>query len=139
MYLLDTDILNALKAQSRNPRIVRWLESTRASDLFLSAVSIAEVETRIARMSRNNPSAAAELAAWLDGLVSFYGDRVLGVDLAIARRWGRLSSDVSYEGADLLVAATALERGLTLVTRSDARFRPLGVQTFNPSAAIVGV
>ncbi len=77
------------------------------------------------------------MAAWLDSFTGLYGARILGVDLAIARRWGELSSDLAFDGADLLVAATALEKGLTLVTLRVPLFRPTGVQTADPSAVMV--
>ena len=77
------------------------------------------------------------MGEWLDALVDLYGDRILEVNIAVARRWGQLSSDVGYEGADLLVAATALERGLTLVTFKVAHFRPKGVPVLNPSSILV--
>ena len=59
-----------------------------------------------------------QLASWLDRLLRSYGDRLLPVDVGIARRWGRLSAELGHDGSDLLIAATALEHGLTVVTRA---------------------
>ena len=137
MYLLDTDVLSSLRAKRRDPRVVRWLDSKRSSDLHLSVVSIAEIECQIKRESESDDGAAHELAAWLDRLVNLHRGCIIDVDLGIAKHWGRLSTEVGYEGADLLVAATALERGLTVVTLNAARFRPTGVQTIDPSAVTV--
>ena len=67
------------------------------------------------------------MALWLDRLLDWYGERVLPVDSATARRWGRLSATLGHEGADLLIAATALEHGLTVVTRNVRHFEPTGV------------
>ena len=134
MYLLDTDVLSSLRAKRRDPRVVRWIESRRPLDLHLSVVTIAEIERQILREDESDPRAARELSAWLDRLVNLYQDRILGVDLAIAKRWGRLSTEVGYEGADLLIAATALEKGLAVVTLRISRFRPTGAQTLDPSA-----
>ena len=137
MYLIDSDVLSALRGKNRDPRIVRWMEARRTADLYLSVVSIAEIESKIARLSTSNSRSARGLAAWLDSLIDLYGVHILEVDLDIARRWGRLSSGVVYDGADLLVAATALERGLTLVTLRVPHFRPIGVPTVDPSAVMV--
>ncbi len=137
MYLIDSDVLSALRGKSRDPRIVRWMEARRTADLYVSVVSIAEIESNIARLSTSNSRSARGLAAWLDSLIDLYGVHILEVDLDIARRWGRLSSGVVYDGADLLVAATALERGLTLVTLRVPHFRPIGVPTVDPSAVMV--
>ena len=137
MYLIDSDVLSALRGKNRDPRTVRWMEARRTADLYVSVVSIAEIESKIARLSTSNSRSARGLAAWLDSLIDLYGVHILEVDLDIARRWGRLSSGVVYDGADLLVAATALERGLTLVTLRVPHFRPIGVPTVDPSAVMV--
>ena len=65
-------------------------------------------------------------------MLSFYGERVLPFDLQIARRWGRLSAALGNDRADLMIAATALEHGLTVVTRNVSDFEPTGVETLNP-------
>ena len=139
MYLIDIDVLSALHGKNRDPRIVRWMETRRSADLYLSVVSIAEIESRIARLASSNTSSAQGqgLAAWLDSLIDLYSGHILSVDVSTAKRWGKLSSGVVYDGADLLVAATALERGLTLVTLRVPHFRPIGVPTVDPSALMV--
>ena len=137
MYLIDIDVLSALRGKNRDPNIVRWMQAGRTADLYVSVVSIAEIESKIARLSTSNSRSARGLAAWLDSLIDLYGGHILDVDLDIARRWGRLSSGLGYDGADLLVAATALERGLTLVTLRVPHFRPMGVPTVDPSAVMV--
>ncbi len=137
MYLIDTDILSALREKRRDARTERWLESRRPSDLFLSVVTLAEIECQVARELGSDPKVGRELGAWLDRLIDLYQDRVLSVDLAIAKRWGRLSIEVGHEGADLMIAATALEKGLTVVTLNVSKFRPMGVQTIDPSAVAV--
>ncbi len=75
---------------------------------------------------------AAALAAWLDRVLALYGDRILPFDLQIARRWGKLSAALGNDSADLMISATALEHGLTVVTRNVSDFEPSGVATFNP-------
>lgn len=85
-----------------------------------------------ARQQHRDPSFARELSVWLDRVLTWYGDRVLGVDVPTARRWGRLSGDLGHESADLIIAATALEHGLTVVSRNTRHFEPAGVQVFDP-------
>lgn len=133
MYLVDTDVLSALRGRKRNPRVVQWLSSQRTVDLFLSVVSVGEIERGIVRQQSVNPGFARALSAWLDGLTTLYGNRILGVNLAVARRWGQLSAKIGHDGADLLVAATALEHGLIVVTRNVRHFRPTGVELVDPS------
>ena len=127
MLLLDTDVLSALRRRERNPELARWVETQRTADLYLSVVTVGEIERGIAQQQRRAPSFARELALWLDRLLDWYGERVLPVDSATARRWGRLSATLGHEGADLLIAATALEHGLTVVTRNVRHFEPTGV------------
>jgi predicted nucleic acid-binding protein len=72
------------------------------------------------------------LAAWLDRVLALYGERVLSFDLQMARRWGLLSAALGNETADLMIAATALEHGLTVVTRNVTDFEPAGVPVLDP-------
>jgi predicted nucleic acid-binding protein len=98
----------------------------------LSVVTVGEIEKGITQQRRHDPSFARELAVWLDRVLAWYGDRILLVDTATARRWGQLSAICGYDSADLLIAATALEHGLTVVTSNVRHFEPTGVSTLNP-------
>jgi predicted nucleic acid-binding protein len=132
MFLLDTDILSALRRRVRHPEAVAWLEAQRTVNLHLSVVTIGEIERGVAQQERRDPSFAEELARWLDLVLAWYGDRILMVDIPTARRWGRLSAALGHAGADLLIAATALEHGLIVVTRNVRDFEPTGVEVLNP-------
>ena len=132
--LLDTDVLSALRRRKRNPAVVDWLGSQRTADLHLSVVTIGEVERGIVRQRDRDPAFARELADWLDKVLTWYGDRVLAVDIGTARRWGQLSGRLGHANADLLIAATALEHGLAVVTRNTRDFEPTGVRVVNPFA-----
>lgn len=134
MFLIDTDILSALRRRERHPDVAQWVSRQRTTDLFLSAVSVAEVERGIVSQERRDPVFARVLTAWLDDMLVLYGDRVLVVDVPTARRWGRLCGAIGHEGADLLIAATALEHGLSVVTRNVRHFEPTGVPVIDPSA-----
>ena len=132
MFLLDTDFLSALRRRNRNPMAVRWVETQPTCNLHVSVVTISEIERGIEQQRRRNTVFAGELADWLDRVLSLYQDRVLPVDVAIARRWGRLSASIGHSNVDLLIAATALEHGFTVVTRNVRHFEPTGVPTLNP-------
>lgn len=132
MLLLDTDVLSALRRRERNPKVVHWVEAQRMADMYISVVTVGEIERGIAQQRQRNPTFAEELAVWLGRVLSWYNDRVLLVDVATARRWGQLSANLGHSGADLIIAATALENGLTVVTRNVRHFAPTGVATLNP-------
>ena len=132
MFLLDTDMLSALRRRERNPETISWVEAQRTSDLYISVVTVGEIERGIRQQQRRDPSFARNLALWLDRVLAWYGDRILPVDAATARRWGQLSATIGHDGADLLIAATALEHGLTVVTRNVRHFEPTGVRVVSP-------
>lgn len=136
MFLIDTDVLSALRKRERQPGVVRWIADQRVSDLYLSVVSIGEIERGLAGVKGRDPAFASRLEDWLDALLRLYGDRILPVDLVVARRWGRLSREVGHAGPDLLIAATALEHGLTVVTCNCRHFRPTGVPVLDPSQPV---
>ena len=132
MFLLDTDVISALRRRDRNPELVRWLDIQRTADLYLSVVSVGEIEKGITQQQHHDPSFAHALALWMDRVLAWYGDRILPIDVATARRWGQLSATLGHSGADLLIAATALEHGLTVITRNVRHFAPTGVPVINP-------
>ena len=134
MFLLDTDVLSALRRRDRSPGIAGWLEAQRTTDLYLSVVSVGEIERGVTQQRHRNPTFAGELAGWLDRLLAWYSDRILPIDAATARRWGQLSATLGHDGADLLIAATALEHGLIVVTRNVRYFEPTGVPTLAPGS-----
>ena len=134
MFLVDTDVLSLLRRPERSPAVGRWVATQRTADLHMSVVSVAEIERGIARQRSRDPTFADVLAAWLDVVLSLYGERILPVDASTARRWGRLSGALGHEGTDLLIAATAIEHGLTVVPRNVRHFEPTGVPVLDPSA-----
>jgi predicted nucleic acid-binding protein len=132
MYLLDTMVLSELRKWRPDPALVSWLEQVRPTDLYLSVVTIGEVERDIARQQRGDPAFAQRLAKWLDGVLRYYATRILAIDLSTARRWGRLADAHGHAGADLLIAATAIEHGLAVVTRNVRHFAATGAPLVNP-------
>jgi toxin FitB len=132
MFLIDTVTLSETRRRQRNPAVVAWLEAQRTTDLFVSVISIGEIERGITRQRLVDSEFANTLSVWLDRLLSLYGDHVLPFDLQTARRWGVLSATLGNNSADLMIAATALEHGLTVVTRNVSDFEPTGAAVLNP-------
>jgi toxin FitB len=134
MFLVDSDVLSALSKRRRNANVEAWIARQRTGDLYISVVSIGEIERGIALQRHKNPDFAVALAVWLDRILAAYGNRILPFDLASARRWGQLSAALGNDGADLQIAATALEHGLTVVTRNRSDFESTGVSVLDPFA-----
>src|ERR1044072_7034245 len=132
MFLIDTVTLSELRKRERDPTVVKWFERQRASDLFLSVISIGEIERGITRRRASDPGFAGALADWLDRVLTLYGERIVPFDLRTARRWGALSAALGNDGADLMIAATALENGFTVVTRNVSDSERAGVPVLDP-------
>ena len=132
MYLLDTDVISELRRRRRNRNVVAWISNVSAADLFLSVMTIGEIELGIARQRVRNPSFAKDLADWLEVTLRAYEERILPLTVGIARRWGRLAAQLGNKQLDLAIAATALEHGLTVVTRNVSDFEPTGVTVLDP-------
>lgn len=134
MYLLDTVVLSELRKppRQRNGHVVAWIAKVPSQDLFVSVVTIGEIERGIERQRELDPPFAEDLAAWLDVVLRAYDDRIIPVTVAVARRWGRLSQRIGNKGLDLAIAATALEHGLTVATRKVSDFVPTGATVINP-------
>jgi len=132
MILLDTVVLSELRKSQPSAAVVQWLSNQRDSELFISVVSLGEIERGIEKKRATEPAFAAVLGRWLDDLVNLYGDRILPVTAPIARRWGNLSAKIGNDSADLLIAATAITHGLQVATRNVRHFAPTGVEAINP-------
>jgi predicted nucleic acid-binding protein len=141
-YLVDTNIISeaAPGRPGHDSPVVRWLEA-RTQTLFLSVVTVAEIEAGIVLARHKNAHRKASvLADWLEALVRLYADRILPFELAAARLAGRLAGEAKARGsapgfADIAIAATAVHHGLTLLTRNLRHFAPLGVDVIDPFAA----
>jgi toxin FitB len=134
MYLLDTVVLSELRKRQPHPAVIGWFRGKAPDVLYVSTITIGEIERGIDRQREHNPIFAEALASWLDQLLDAYADRILPVNIAVARRWGRLTARIGHTGTDLLIAATALEHGLAVVTRNVRHFAPTGVVIENPFA-----
>lgn len=123
-------------SELRRPRpdanVLHWIRGVAPDSTFLSVITLGEVAKGVAKSARTGQSQAQELEAWLERLVAEYAERILPIDSATAVRWGRLVDGYPQFPVDMLLAATALEHGLAVVTRNEAHFTPCGVSVINP-------
>ena len=132
IYILDTNVISAARRPDRAPQVTAWLRGREEQSLFLSVITLGEIERGIAAQMRTNPPFAADLRIWLDRTVHLFSDRILPFSAQDAQVWGQLSHQIGHGGADLMIAATALSRDATVVTGNVADFAPTGVRIENP-------
>lgn len=132
-YLLDTNIVSEFRKRDRaNPRVVSWFSKRKSSELFLSVLTIGELRQGVERIRIRDSVSAEGLELWLNRTVREFQNRIIDVDRAIAERWGRLGIPDPVPAVDGLIAATALERDLIIVTRNVKHIALTGVRYLNP-------
>jgi toxin FitB len=138
MYLVDTNVISAATpSRPALPALVEWMDA-HSDSLFLSVVTVAEIEDGIAKLRREGATRkSSDLAAWLETVLHLYGDRVLAFDMLTARIAGVIADRARGQGhapgfADIMIAATAQHHGLTILSRNLKHFGPLGVAVLNP-------
>ena len=132
-YLIDTNVISELRKRLRaSPLVVDWFHNHEPQEIFLSVLTLGELRHGIERVRRRDPKAAVALRQWLDHILNRFGDRILDVDRAIAERWGHVGIPDPVPDIDGLIAATALEHDLVVVTRNVKHIAPTGVRYFNP-------
>jgi predicted nucleic acid-binding protein len=131
-YLLDTNVLSETRRKKADERVMAFLAGTEPSALYISVLTLGELRKGVALKSRSDPGTAKKLADWVDGLEYSFADRILGIDATMARLWGDWSADRPRPVIDTLLAAAALARDLTLVTRNTSDVQDLPVKLLDP-------
>lgn len=131
-FILDTNVISAVRRADANPRVAAWLAAQAEAELFLSVITLGEIARGIELQQARNPDFARDLKLWLDRTVTLFSDRILPFTAQDARIWGALSARIGHPGADLMIAAQGVARNARIVTRNTSDFAPTGVATFNP-------
>lgn len=136
MYLLDTNVVSELrKARSgrANANVVAWAAPIQPGSLYLSSITVLELETGVLLVERRDTAQGTILRGWLENAVlPTFADRILPVDTAVARRCAALHVPDRRADRDALIAATALVHGLAVATRNTADFEATGVPLLDP-------
>ena len=136
MYLLDTNVVAELrkaKAGKADKNVTLWAESVVPASLFLSTITVLEMELGVLLVERRDARQGAVLRAWMDGhVLAAFADRILVIDTVVARRCAQLHVPNPKSERDAFIAATALVHGMTVVTRNVADFVSTGAVTLNP-------
>ena len=132
-WVLDTNVVSALRVRGRHPVVEAWAASVRIGDLFVTAMTIAELERGVVGKERSDPLQGAVLRRWLEHhVLPAFADRVLSFDLRAARVLGAYRVPDHAPLDDALIAAVAQSRGMTVVTRNVRHFLSLGVACHDP-------
>jgi toxin FitB len=134
-FLLDTNVVSEIRKREPHPSVSRWFSSVPESELFLSVLVVGEIRQGVDRLARRDPAQAEVFERWLGQLVAGYGDRIVPITTEVAEAWGRLNVPDPVPVVDGLLAATALVRGWTLVSRNTADVASTGVRLVNPFAS----
>ncbi|TQS43795.1 type II toxin-antitoxin system VapC family toxin [Cryptosporangium phraense] len=141
MFLLDTNVVSELrkaKAGKADKNVVDWAAGAAASSMFISAITVQELEIGVLLVERRDPAQGSVLRRWLESQVlPAFAERVLPVDTAVARRSARLHVPDPHPVRDSLIAATALVHGMLVVTHNVSDFAPTGVEIVDPWQAVV--
>ncbi|MFZ4766779.1 MAG: type II toxin-antitoxin system VapC family toxin [Roseimicrobium sp.] len=132
-WLLDTNVISELRRGIKcHPNVRAWAEACDDADFFVSVLTLGEIRDGIERQRKRDPAQASALENWLNTTVKRFEGRIHPVCQAVADRWGKLLPGESLPDVDALIAATALEHGLTIATRNVRDFIRCGVPVVNP-------
>ena len=131
-YLLDTNVLSETRKKRANDGVIAFLSAADPATTFVSVLTIGELHKGIELKRATDASGAKKLREWAESLEHAFGSRVLPISLDVAMKWGQLAAAYPSPVIDTLIAATALEHDLTLVTRNVADVRKTGVMVLDP-------
>lgn len=135
-YLLDTNVVSEIRkvrAGKANPNVVRWTDSVSSGTLYISVITVEELEIGTLLVERRDPVQGSVLRRWLEQhVLPAFASRTLSIDVAVARRAAGLHVPNVRPVRDALIAATALVHGMTVVTRNTMDFTEMGVPLLNP-------
>jgi len=135
MYLIDTNVISQLRRRGKaDASVLQWFNRTPEALMAISVVTIAELEAGVRRVERRDPAQGALMRRWVEGILAAFAGRTEGIDSDIARICGGLHSPDPRPASDAWIAATALARGWSVVTRNVKDFTPMGVATVDPWA-----
>jgi toxin FitB len=130
-YLLDTNVVSELRKLRPHGAVLAWIEHLQADQIYLSAVTIGELQTGVELTRRQNPAKAVEIERWVDQLAESF--QVLPMDTQCFREWARLMEGKTERLLeDVMIAATARIHRLIVATRNEKDFAPLAVQVVDP-------
>ncbi|MEE4379671.1 MAG: type II toxin-antitoxin system VapC family toxin [Candidatus Competibacteraceae bacterium] len=133
MYLLDTNVVSELRKSRPDPKVKAWASGVETSRLYLSVITILELERGVLLIERRDSTQGEVLRRWLnERLLPAFAERVLAIDTPVAQRCAALHVPNPCSERDALIAATASVHGMTVVTRNSADFEPTGVAWLNP-------
>ncbi|MCQ2991464.1 type II toxin-antitoxin system VapC family toxin [Pseudomonas tremae] len=133
MFLLDTHVVSELRKRNADVNVLHWSRIQLASSLFVSSITILELETGILRIERNDPTQGAALRMWLDHhVLNAFAGRTLPIDTQVAKRCGHLHVRDPRSECAGLIAATTLLHVMMLVTRNTVDFEFCGAALLNP-------
>ena len=132
-YVLDTNVVSALRVRGRNPMVEEWASSVPVADQFITALTVAEIERGVAAKERSDPAQGEVLRRWFTNQVlPAFANRVLPFDLAAARILATYRVPEHAPWDDALIAATAEAAEMVLATRNTKHFKPLGIRCVDP-------
>jgi predicted nucleic acid-binding protein len=137
MYILDTNVISELrKAKKTHPNVKKWAEALPSASLYISVISVLELEIGILLIQRRDKEQGTILREWMDRhVLPTFSGRILSIDTAVAQRCATLHVPNPHSDRDALIAATALLNGLTVATRNVADFERTGVGVVDPWGA----
>lgn len=132
MFLLDTVTVSQTLSRRPNAGALDWIAKQNPAQLYLSVVTVAEIKRGAVQVRARDPRFADRIDLWLNTTTAAFADRIIPIGTTIAKIWGTLQATAGHGGEDIMIAATALDHNLVIVTRNASDFANLGVRLENP-------